>query len=306
MRQFLIISLFFTSLSLIFCKNENEKLNLLSEVKTEKHDYNSKNIPVFFNEVTNNHLENFKKLHQSDYEVFCSENDINAKDTNNINVYFKLRILNDLLSSENASNYSTGKILKIPYMWHWINPNPRHAITLKEKNTTLNTIKPSADFKNYKSFADIDRTPFLYLSELFLETEKYTSTSCENFATFGWCSEREMAFNCLLDALKYTSKVHTEGNHCWTEVLQEFTTTTNSKKSFVIKIDNTFHEFLLNEITTKNIANWKTNVGNSAQAKWYNTTAHSQKEMNKLLAFNPSKKAMIRIENAFINYLNKQ
>lgn len=298
--------MFFGSLGLIFCKNENAKLNLLSEVKIEKHEYNSKNIPEFFNKVTNNHLESFKKIYQSDYEVFCSENNINIKDTNNSTIYFKLRILNDLLSSENASNYSTGKILKIPYMWHWINPNPRYAITLKEKNTTLKTIKPSVEFKNYKSFADIDRTPFLYLSELFLETEKYTSTSCESFSSFGWCSEREMAFNCLLDAMLFTSKVYTEGNHCWTEVLQEFTTSTNSKKSFVIKIDNTFHEFILKEITAKNIANWKTNVGNSPQAKWYNTTAHSLKEKNKLLAFNPSKKAMIRIETAIINYLKEQ
>jgi hypothetical protein len=293
-------------LSLFFCKNENAKLNLLSEVKIEKHDYNSKNIPDFFNEVTNYHLESFKKLHQSDYEAFCSENSINNKDTNNSNIYFKLRILNDLLSSENASNYSTGKILKIPYMWHWINPNPRHSIVLKEKNTALNTIKPSVEFKNYKSFADIDRTPFLYLSELFSETEKYTSTSCKSFATFGWCSEREMAFNCLLDVMQFTSKVYTEGNHCWSEVLIDMKTNMNNKKSFVLKIDNTFHEFQLKEILSKDIASWKTNVGNSTQAKWYNTTAHSQKEKKKLLAFKPSEKGIIRIENAIIEFLNKQ
>ena len=301
-KPILLVSL----LSLFFCKNENAKSNLLSDVKIEKHEYNSATIPDFFNNVTKNHLESFKKLHQSDYDTFCSENSINSKDTNNNQTYFKLRILNDLLSSENASNYSTGKILKIPYMWHWINPNPRHAIILKEKNTALNTIKPSTEFQKYKSFADIDRTPFLYLSELFLETEKYTSTSCESFATFGWCSEREMAFNCLLDAMQFTSKVYTVGNHCWTEVLLDFTTSTNSKKSFVIKIDNTFHEFTIKEIASKNIATWKTNTGNSGQAKWYNTTAHSQKEKSKLLAFHPSKKAMDRIENAIINYLNKQ
>ena len=306
MRIKRISLLLFLILGFIYCSNKNEKNILFSEVKIEKHDYNSATIPDFFNEVTNNHLESFKKLHLSDYEAFCSENSINNKDANNSNTYFKLRILNDILSSENASNYSTGKILKIPYMWHWINPNPRHAIILKEKKITLNTVKPGIGFKNYKSFADIDRTPFLYLSELFTETEKYTSTSCESFATFGWCSEREMAFNCLLDAMQFTSKVYTEGNHCWSEVLLNFTTSTNSKKSFVIKIDNTFHEFIIKEITSKNIANWKTNVGNSTQAKWYNSTAHSQNEKNKLLAFNPSKKAMLRIENAIFNYLNAQ
>lgn len=306
MKYIFIILLFFTSLSLIFCKNENSKLNLLSEVRIEKHEYNSSTIPDFFNEVTSNHLESFKKIHQSDYESFCLENNINVNDTNNCNSYFKLRILNDLLSSENASNYSTGKILKIPYMWHWINPNPRHAIILKEKQVALNTIKPSIEFKNYKSFADIDRTPFLYLSELFLETEKYTSTSCKSFATFGWCSEREMAFNCLLDVMQFTSKVYTEGNHCWTEVLLEMNTSANIKKSFVVKIDNTFHQFQLKRIVSKDIANWKTNVGNSGQAIWYNTTAHSQKEKNKLLTFKPSKKGTVRIENAIIDYLNKQ
>lgn len=306
MKYIFIILLFFTSLSLIFCKNENSKLNLLSEVRIEKHEYNSGTIPHFFNEVTSNHLESFKKIHQSDYESFCSENNINVNDTNNCNSYFKLRILNDLLSSENASNYSTGKILKIPYMWHWINPNPRHAIILKEKHVALNTIKPSIEFKNYKSFADIDRTPFLYLSELFLETEKYTSASCKSFATFGWCSEREMAFNCLLDVMQFTSKVYTEGNHCWTEVLLEMNTSANIKKSFVVKIDNTFHQFQLKRIVSKDIANWKTNVGNSGQAIWYNTTAHSQKEKNKLLTFKPSKKGTVRIENAIIDYLNKQ
>lgn len=306
MKYFLSTILCIALLSFVFCKNENQRFKIVSEVKIEKHQYISKNIPDFFNELTKNHLENFKKIHLKDYESFCSENNINISDTSNINTYFKLRILNDLFSSQNASNYSTGEILKIPYMWHWVNPNPRYSIILKENNTTLNNIKPNSDFKNYKSFADIDRTPFLYLSELFLETEKYTSNSCKSFATFGWCSEREMAFNCLLDLLNYSSKVYTEGNHCWTEVLVNMKTSTNEKKSFVVKIDNTFHQFLFSEISIKNSINWKTNVGNSAQAKWYNTTAHSQKEKDKIVAFKSSTNAMIRIENAIIEYINKQ
>lgn len=292
--------------SLIFCKNENIKLHLISEQKIVKHKYNSKNIPDFFDEITANHSENFKKLYLSDFEVFCSENNINSKDLTTSKTYIKLRILNDLLSSENASNYSTGKILKIPYMWHWVSPNPRHSILLKENNIPLNSVKPSLEFEKYKSFADIDRTPFLYLSELFSETEKYTSTSCNSFATFGWCSEREMAFTCLLEAMQLTSKVHTEGNHCWTEVIIEMTTTTNEKKFVLVKIDNTFHKFELRVISSKDLSNWKTNVGQSKQAKWYNTTAHSLIEKNKLLNFKPSEKAMIRIETAITEYLEKQ
>lgn len=191
-------------------------------------------------------------------------------------------------------------------MWHWINPNPRHSILLKESKTTLDKIRTTSEFKNYNSFADIDRTPFLYISELFLEKEKYTSKSCESFATFGWCSEREMAFNCLLDLMNFTSKVTTVGNHCWTEVLIEFKTNSNSKINFIAKIDNSFHQFSLTKIEPKNIFDWKSKLGNSAQEKWYNKKAHSTLEKKKILSFSPSKESFIRIENAINFYLSKQ
>jgi len=108
-------------------------------------------------------------IDNSNYETFCSDNKIPAEDTIIKQQFYTFEILHKLFTSKNASNGSHGEILNIPYFWHWINPNPRYEITLLSTNQKLNTIKSPAAFSKYKSYADIDRTPYLFLSELLSE-----------------------------------------------------------------------------------------------------------------------------------------
>lgn len=290
-------------LTLFFCKNKTTRNENLT-IKTSKHQYNSKDIPSFINELSSNHLESFKKIYWDDFSVFCNENDLLENDNKNQEIYFKVKFLNDLFSAKNASNGSVGKILKIPYLWHWLSPNPRHAIELKINKQKLNSIKPTEGFGKYKSFADIDRTPSLFLTELFLENEKYQLENCPSFATFGWCSEREMSFSCLLNLLNFGySKIHTIGNHCWTEALFEFKGKDNNLKKIILKIDNTFNEVSTVKLEPKNIKKWQLALGNSAQPKWYNKMAKSTEEQTKIKNFTPAEKAFERIENSINTYL---
>ena len=65
-------------------------------------------------------------------------------------------------------------------------------------------------YKKYKSAADADRRPYLYLKDLVSKKNKYYHPECSGFYTFGWCSEREMAFNCLLAIMGYKCKIKQE------------------------------------------------------------------------------------------------
>ena len=73
--------------------------------------------------------------------------------------------------------------------------------------------KSHNDFLKYRSYDDIDRTPYLFLSDIVDKDLKYYSESCDTFSTFGWCSEREMAFVALITLLDFEAKVVSEGNH---------------------------------------------------------------------------------------------
>ncbi|MBN1348103.1 hypothetical protein JXJ21_01705 [candidate division KSB1 bacterium] len=133
--------------------------------------------------------------------------------------------MHDLFTGISAQNYVSGGILQIPYFWHWIDPNPRHEIVFSENSTKLIKLKPPDEFSKYKSYADIDRTPCLYLSDLLSDEPKYYHEQCSEFYTFGWCSEREMAFNTLVELFGYKSKIKQEEIHTWTAVLTKFKNT---------------------------------------------------------------------------------
>ncbi len=186
--------------------------NLSSEQKP--HTYQSQSIPNFFMRLVTNHKYKFYKRDSLSYLDFCEQNDLNTKDTSNFEKYYTLSILHQLFTSKTARNGSRGEILNIPYFWHWVNPNPRYKIYATENKRLIKDLKPSNDFGRYKSRADIDRTPFLYWTDLFTAKPQYYAAGCDTFSTFGWCSEREMACVCLMDILNFEGKIVAEGNHC--------------------------------------------------------------------------------------------
>ena len=268
--------------------------------------YDSMSIPVFFENMVQNHMLDFYHLDSSGYIDFCKENGLRLEDSMNFKLYFTVKILHDLFTCKTASDCSRGDILNIPYVWHWIQPNPRHEIYLVDNGNLLSDSDPPAEFSRYNSYADIDRTPFLFLSELVAPEPKYFSASCDTFSTFGWCSEREMAFVCLMEILNYQGKVVAEGNHSWSEFIIPMHTQNGEIKNFKVTVDNTFNGFRWDEINANEIENWEVNQGNSSQANWYNQKAHSQNEKSRIYNFIVSKQAATRIENRVVKYLDEK
>ncbi|MCC6753532.1 MAG: hypothetical protein IT266_06060 [Saprospiraceae bacterium] len=165
----------------------------------------------------------------------------------------------------------------------------------------MNRSPASRDFPNYHSFADIDRTPFLFLSDLVEVSPKYYSATCDTFSTFGWCTEREMAFIASATLLRLDGKVVAEGNHSWSEFCVPLKSQ-NGTLHFVAKVDNAFNMFDWSIIEQPNITNWRKYLGNSERANWYNQKAHLNSELNKISKRMVSSGAAQRIENKVVKF----
>lgn len=288
----------------------NTPVNILNHFTSDKplvkeYTYDSSNIPSFFKAIIKNHSLDFYKLDSSEYISFCTENNLSQSDNLNYEKYYTLKILHDLFTSNSASNCAKGKILSIPYMWHWVSPNPRHQIYSTKTNLLLKQTKAPSEFAKYNSYADIDRTPYLFLSDLLQKEAKYYSEDCDTFYSFGWCSEREMAFTSICELLGTTSKVVASGNHSWTECIVGMKTNNSTLIYFIVHIDNTFDNIEWNFISKDEITQWKKEQGNSALAKWYNQKAHSAIELKKIEEFIVPSVSMQRIETLLIKWLNQ-
>ena len=188
MREFFLFSFMCTCFCACFETVSTNQTKTVKKIEVRKYQYESTSISVFFQKMLDNHLTDLDTFYKPEFERFCQDNGIDAANKTNVKNYATLNFLHALFTSTNASNGSKGKILDIPYFWHWVNPNPRSEIFLLENKQLLSTIKPSSEYDKYKSVAEIDRTPFLFLSDLFREKPKYGHPLCDTFSTFGWCS----------------------------------------------------------------------------------------------------------------------
>jgi hypothetical protein len=270
-----------------------------SEFKTFK--YSEMKMPKFFESLVMNHYATFKSVDSSDYNTLFLENNLQT-DSTNTKKFYTLKILHKLFTSKNASNGSKGEILNIPYFWHWVNPNPRYDIVSLKTNQKLNTIPSPKEFSKYKSYADIDRTPYLFLSELLSEKPLYHSDKIGDFSSFGWCSEREMAFVCLLNTLNYKGKVITNNNHSWSEFIIPMKTKTNQIQNFKVRIDNTFDEIEWKILSNKEITTWE-NQDFKGQGNWYNKKALSDIEKQKVINHLVAIQSMEHIDEKVVDYL---
>ena len=303
----------FIILSLLSCKqspspktDNNSKIQSKLKYHVVTYNYESASIPIIISKLYSNHIKDFMIIDSIEFFSFCSKYTINPKDTSNINKYFTIKILHDIFTCFSATNCSSGEIINIPYFWHVIKPNPRYEIQSTENGKLLKDIKPPKEFSKFKTFADIDRTPVIFLTDMFETKQKYYTSTCDTFSTFGWCSEREMAFGCITDLLNYKVKIVGKGNHCWTEFIISLNTIDNKTKSFNVKIDNTFNEFEWEESNNINIVKWDQYIGNIPDAKWYNREIHSQENKKRLNNFIVSQQAINRIEKNIIKYINKK
>jgi hypothetical protein len=237
-------------------------------------------IPSYFDWLAATLLADSTTSLQTDFQKWSAEFGLDPKENTNAKKFATIVILHELFTSNGAYNGAKGDVVNIPYLWHWVNPNPRHEIKSLVQNKLLKDIKPPKQYGKYATYADIDRTPYLFVSEMFSKEPLYSQPECGTFNTFGWCSEREMAYSCLLEILGIPSKVIASGNHSWSESVVKFKSTTGDV-SLHVHIDNTFNQ-LVWEKNAEKIVKWKNYTGDGKTTTWYNTKAHSEDEMKQI------------------------
>jgi hypothetical protein len=267
------------------------------EPEIVQHNYDSVSCPQFFSQLIQNHYRDFYQKDSNTYLEFCKNNGFKSSDSLVQNRYYTISIIHALLTSKGAANGSWGEILNIPYLWHWVKPNPRHQIFLTANNQNLSTVKPPTELKKYASFADIDRTPSLFFKDLFEEVPKYCIES-DTFSTFGWCSEREMAYVCLMELLGFQGKVIAKGNHSWSEFTVSFPNGKMTPVLLNVKVDNTFDQvewgIVLSDVSVKS---------NGGLGYWYNQKAHDASEKKYLNSLMVPPMASNSIEKSLCKFL---
>ncbi len=253
-------------------------------------------LPDFFSQLYIKHSDKIDSIYNDYYQQTCDEMGIEVENEKNQKKIIRLFFYNKLFTSDGASDCTTGGILNIPYFWHWVEPNPRHQIIFKPKSKLLRLIPPPNGFKRYKSYADVDRLPRLYLSDLVSESPKFCHPSCGCFFTFGWCSEREMAFTLLLTILGYDCKVKQVGIHVWSEICLRLVGKKKKNKAVIVKIDNTMNSVVFLDAEADYVK-WEKDFGNGTHVKWYNLNAHSVSEISAVKSIKISKSTKKRIEN---------
>lgn len=204
-----------------------------------------------------------------------------------------------LFTASSCVDGNNSGIWKIPYFWNWTEPNRRLEIVTIPDSTQLSQIDPPVEFNLYKSFAYIDRTPLLFLGDLFCNEIEYYHSLCGSFRSFGWCSEREMAFNAILELDGAICKIYANGNHSWTEIYLK----TTEDSLLQVKIDNTFDSFSVSFNEEEiNRSLWLKNIGNNPLSGWYNKKAKDKTMLSNLKQMKVPYKRAVELENSIKKY----
>jgi hypothetical protein len=305
--SFLIIGLF---VSFISCAQDgntsSERSDVIIARKTENEqrvfEYEPSGLPSFLRACSENHENELTSAYRADLERWFDDVGFDKSDSSNSKKLALIELCHLLLTTTGASNGTPGLVLDAPYMWHWVSPNPRHEIHNATTQKKLIDIKPPQGYGKYRTYADIDRRPFVYLSDLFSDTAKYSHPEIGKFHSFGWCSEREMAFSALMRLLKFDSKIIVSGNHCWSEIKLKLKFSTDTREC-ILRVDNTFNTMSCS-LEKNDITFWN-NYSPEGSAKWYNNVAsgaeENEKVKNIVVTSNPSS----RIEAALVKFLGE-
>ena len=251
-------------------------LILISNLLSQSHP---SEIISFFAELYTQNETEYQKVRNEVFHDFCKEFNLDPNNEPNQEKFYKLYFMHDLFTGTEAEDFTSSGAFKIPYFWHWRKPNVRHEILRNSGRKPLIEIPASGRFTQYQSFADIDRTPSLFLSDLFTEDPKYYHSECGEFYTFGWCSEREMAFCLLLELMGYQGKIYQGGIHVRSHFWVEMIDNSGNGILIIISVDNTF------DISSWKLAgmekdDWLINIGSGDQIEWYNNKAKSKTEID--------------------------
>jgi hypothetical protein len=106
------------------------------------HHHNILSIPEYFAQIIDIYSDNFYQITQAEYESLCAEYQVLIASSNNKRNILTVIMLHELFTSKTASNFSRGDILNIPYLWHWISPNPRYEIRFTNDGSLLCDMSP--------------------------------------------------------------------------------------------------------------------------------------------------------------------
>jgi len=257
----------------------------------------------FFDELYIKYIIDYQKIRNDQYLNFCEKYQIDKNNELNQDKFLKLYFLHDLFTGSGVTDCSSGGVLKIPYFWHWLNPNPRHLILRNSDRVNLTKIQPPTKISRYNSFADIDRIPSLFLSDLCKDDADYFHPDCGEFYTFGWCSEREMSFCLLLSLLGYEGKIYQQGIHVSSKFWIEFNDKDNKLVIIIADVDNTFDTIYWEKGNSNEKSIWLDDFGNGEQIEWYNRKARSEVEIKLVKKIIISEIATLRIENLIEDFL---
>jgi len=255
----------------------------------------SASIPDFLDELFDEMMVEYSAYRRPEFEALFSAHGLDSSNQGNKGDFFRIYFLHDLLTTDNASNCARGGFLRIPYFWHWVEPNPRHSIISLPDSVPLTSVRTRPPYGNYASVADIDRLPALFLGDLVAEEPGFYHPDCGSFFTFGWCSEREMSYTALMTSWGLKSKIWQSGIHTYSVVWCEFKTTSGSTKTLAAEVDNTFGSITWREVPdSKSLNQWLEETGNGAQIDWYNNQARSQEQLEALRAKHVTQGAISR------------
>jgi len=261
-------------------------------------------LPSFFDQLYAEYSAEYAEHTDDSYVALCAELGLDSADTANRQIFGEVSFLHDLITGAAAENCRRRGILQIPYFWHWVDPNPRHSIVSLPDSVPLVRVPPPSGFERYQSHADVDRVPALFFSNLVTDEPRYAHEDCGQFFTFGWCSEREMAFVSLMGCLGYQGKVCQSGIHSWSELWCEFAESEGKSVGVIARADNTFDSLeWLPAPSGISMEEWLADTGQGADAGWYNRTARSERQRRALEEIEVSDIAAERIRNLVLEAL---
>ncbi len=204
----------------------------------------------------------------------------------------KLAYMHMLLTCYYSVDGDTSGGFGIPYFWNYTNHNPRENIVNLKKGKKLKQI-PAYPGSQGASMATLDRTPVIFWSDLTTDEPQYSYEHISSFYTFGWCSEREMAYKAWLGVMGIKSTIGIRADHVWTEV------DLPGMPGYFLFIDNTFNRFEVWSIKKKP----PREVGNKYIA-WYNQQGADKTILKKLAALTISPKRAAQIQQQIISYFS--
>jgi len=291
-KPLVILPILLISLS---CNSTSQKEKTKDLVQEEPYTYDSLNIPDFFLRLFEDSYETYSSREHKPFVDFCVAYNIDSTEAENRKHYFLISFLHDLFTSESANDGSIKGALGIPYFWNWGDSNTRYNILLLPDSISLKEIAPPQGLDKYQNLADFDRVPSVYLLDLFTEEPKYFHPDVGSFYTFGWCSEREMAFSLLMRIYGYESKVVADGNHSWSDIPVRFKTT-NSDTVLIVSVDNTFDNIYYDVPDSKTYAN-------DRLERWYNSQVNSELEIKRFKLYIVKRKPFNRVKKFITKWM---